>query len=98
MNQTAYQKRRAALRAANRPESDMSALFKEDLEHSRVLFSKAQHQRDIGAFEGANYEAKGYYRSEMQCIMFDRSERFCNVCNDGITTIIDLYASPREAR
>ena len=94
----AYQKRRAALRAANRPESEMSALFKEDLEHSRVLFSKAMHQRDIGAFEGANYEAQGYYRSEMQCLMFDRSERFCNVCNEGIATMIDLYATPRRAK
>jgi len=94
----AYQKRRAALRAANRPESEMSALFREDLEHSRVLFSKAQHRHDVGAFEGANYEANGYYRSEMQCIMFDRSEKFCNVCNDGITAIIDLYAAPKAKK
>ncbi|MES2317247.1 MAG: M64 family metallopeptidase [Pseudomonadota bacterium] len=94
----AYQKRRAALRAANRPESEMSALFKEDLEHSRVLFSTAKHQHDVGAFEGANYEAKGFYRSEMQCLMFDRSERFCNVCNNGISTIIDLYAAPKARK
>ncbi|NHZ63104.1 peptidase M64 [Massilia sp. CCM 8694] len=88
----AYQKRRAALRAANRPESDMSALFREDLTHTNTLFAKAIHRHEVGAFEGANYEATGYYRSEMQCLMFDRSARFCNVCNDGITTIIDLYA------
>ena len=24
--------------------------------------------------------------------MFDRSETFCSVCQDGISTIIDLYA------
>jgi hypothetical protein len=94
----AYQKRRAALRAANRPESEMSALFKEDLEHSRVLFSKAKHQHAVGAFEGANYEANGYYRSQMQCLMFDRSEKFCNVCNEGISTIIDLYAAPKPKK
>jgi hypothetical protein len=90
----AYQKRRAALRAANRPESEMSALFKEDLQHTKELFSKSKHQHAIGAFEGANYEATGYYRSEMQCLMFDRSEKFCKVCNDGISSIIDLYAAP----
>jgi hypothetical protein len=90
----AYQKRRAALRAANRPESEMSALFKEDVQHTKELFSKAKHQHAVGAFEGANYEATGYYRSEMQCLMFDRSERFCKVCNDGISAIIDLYAAP----
>jgi hypothetical protein len=88
----AYQKRRAALRAANRPESEMSALFREDLTYTNQLFAKAAQRQTVGAFEGANYEANGYYRSEMQCIMFDRSERFCNVCNDGIAAIIDLYS------
>jgi hypothetical protein len=92
----AYQKRRAALRAANRPESEMSALFKEDLAHSNALFSKAQYRTAIGAFEGANYEASGYYRPAMQCIMFDRSEQFCPVCQDGISEIIDLYARPAK--
>ncbi|MEJ7806084.1 MAG: M64 family metallopeptidase [Telluria sp.] len=88
----AFQKRRAALRAASRPESEMSALFREDLAFTEKLFSQAPHRRHAGAFEGANYEAKGFYRSQMQCLMFDRSERFCNVCNDGISTIIDLYS------
>lgn len=87
-----YQKKRAAIRAANRPESEMSALFKQDLQYNTALFSKAPNQHVIGAFEGANYEAKGYYRPEMQCIMFDRSERFCHVCSDAIRSIIDLYA------
>jgi len=87
----AYQARRAALRAANRPESEMSALFSEDLKHTEALFSKAPMRHVVGAFEGANYQASGYYRPEMQCIMFDRSEQFCTVCQDAIGTIIDLY-------
>jgi hypothetical protein len=91
-----YQKRRAALRAANRPESEMSALFREDLAHTKELFSRAQYRTAIGAFEGANYEASGYYRPAMQCIMFDRSEQFCPVCQDGISEIIDLYARPAK--
>jgi hypothetical protein len=91
-----YQKRRAALRAANRPESEMSALFREDLLHTKELFAKAQYRTAIGAFEGANYEASGYYRPAMQCIMFDRSEQFCPVCQDGISEIIDLYARPAK--
>jgi len=88
----AYQKRRAALRAARRPESEMSALFTEDLRHSSAMFDKAPHRHDSGAFEGANYEATGYYRSQMQCLMFDRSAKFCQVCADGVSGIIDLYA------
>ena len=74
----------------------MSALFREDLEFTRVLFSKAKHRHAVGAFEGANYESTGFYRSEMQCLMFDRSERFCNVCNEGISTIIDLYSAAKR--
>jgi hypothetical protein len=70
----------------------MNALFREDLAHTNELFSKAPYRDAVGAFEGANYEASGYYRSQMQCIMFDRSETFCNVCQDGISAIIDLYA------
>ena len=88
----AYQSRRAALRAANRPESEMNALFREDLARSNALFNKQPHRHTIGAFEGANYEASGYYRPAMQCLMFDRSETFCPVCQDGISEIIDLYA------
>lgn len=89
-----YQKKRAALRAANRPESEMNALFRDDLVRTRALFADAQYRTAIGAFEGANYEASGYYRPAMQCIMFDRSDQFCQVCRDGISEIIDLYAGP----
>lgn len=89
----AYQAIRAELRKNNRPESEMSALFKKDLAQSSALFDKSEHRHTIGAFEGANYEATGFYRSEMQCIMFDRSEKFCQVCQDGISTIIDLYSA-----
>jgi hypothetical protein len=90
----AYQKKRAALRAANRPESEMNGLFREDLKQTNALFAQQPHRHTIGAFEGANYEASGYYRPAMQCIMFDRSEAFCPVCQDGISDIIDLYAGP----
>jgi hypothetical protein len=90
----AYQKERAALRAANKPESEMSALFRKDLQSTEALFSRDPNRHVVGAFEGANYEATGYYRPEMQCIMFDRSENFCSVCADAIGTIIDLYSRP----
>jgi len=93
-----YQKRRAALRAANRPESEMSALFREDLKRTDALFSPDPNRHVVGAFEGANYEATGYFRPEMQCIMFDRSEKFCSVCRDAISRIIDMYSSPTAGR
>jgi hypothetical protein len=92
-----YQKHRAALRAANVPESEMSALFKEERKNMEALFSEAPYRHVVGAFEGANYEATGYYRPEMQCIMFDREDQFCPVCRDAISTIIDMYSHPAAA-
>ncbi|MBA5639549.1 peptidase M64 [Duganella sp. LX20W] len=88
------QQQRVALRKAQRPESEMSALFKRELAHEEELFSRAPNRHAVGAFEGANYEATGYYRPQLQCMMFDRSEQFCTVCQDAISTIIDLYSRP----
>jgi len=89
-----YQKVRAQLRKDNRPESDMNKLFRDDLAWTNALFSKAPHGKAVGAFEGANYEATGYYRSQQQCLMFDRSEAFCAVCAEAIGQTIDLYSRP----
>lgn len=47
---------------------------------------------NVGAFEGAGYEAKGLYRGEADCIMFSRNPvGFCRVCQRAITHIIDSY-------
>ena len=47
----------------------------------------------MGTFEGANYEARGYYRPQTDCIMFTRDEvPFCAVCRRAIETILDLSA------
>jgi hypothetical protein len=87
-----YQKIRAQLRKENRPEGEMSKLFKEDLAWTNALFSRAPHAHAVGAFEGANYEATGYYRPAQQCLMFDRSDAFCAVCAEAIGQTIDLYS------
>ena len=87
-----YQAMRAKLRKENRPESDMSKLFNDDLAWTNLLFSKSPNTRVVGAFEGANYEATGYYRPQMQCLMFDRSEAFCSVCAEAVSETIDLYS------
>ncbi|HEU4485839.1 MAG TPA: M64 family metallopeptidase [Povalibacter sp.] len=87
-----YQKERSELRAANRPESEMNALFRRERAFTEKLLGMAANHDRVGAFEGANYQSSGYYRPQMQCIMFDRSERFCQVCSDAIEEIIDLYS------
>jgi IgA Peptidase M64/Peptidase M64 N-terminus len=87
------QKRRAQLRKDKRPEQEMEALFREELEHEKVMFAAEKHAGQVGAFEGAMYEARGYYRPEIDCIMFSRTDHFCAVCRRAIERIIDLYSS-----
>ena len=86
------QKRRAKIRKDKLPESVMEALFREELAHEREMFSKEKYAGKVGAFEGANYEARGYYRPEIDCIMFSRTNHFCSVCSRAIERVIGLYA------
>jgi hypothetical protein len=86
------QRNRRAIRAANRPEADMDALFAEQQKKEMALLSSEPHAHDVGAFEGALYEARGYYRPQVDCIMFTRdSVPFCRVCQRAIARVIDLY-------
>ncbi len=92
------QARRREIRAQNRPESEMSALFREEQGKEHELFGNARHAKSIGAFQGANYDAKAYYRSAIDCIMFTRNDvPFCPACQGGLERVIDLYAPPSNA-
>ena len=87
------QKRRGQIRKDRRPESEMEALFNEELAHEQAMFGKEKYGNRVGAFEGSIYEARGYYRPEVDCIMFTRTNHFCAVCRRAIERIIDLYSS-----
>jgi hypothetical protein len=86
------QKRRKQLRATGRPESEMDALFRKEREKEDSLLGSQKYFGKVGAFEGANYQAKGYYRSEVDCIMFTRYKAFCAVCRKAIDRVIGMYA------
>ena len=93
--QREFQARRKEIRAQRRPESEMTALFREERAYTTKLFSDARYRDAVGAFQGANYDAKAFYRSQLDCVMFTRDEvPFCRVCQDGLTNVIDLYAGP----
>lgn len=87
-----YQKKREKLRAENRPEEEMEALFAELREYEKKFFAAQKYNGQVGAFEGAMYESTGYYRPELNCIMFTRSPEFCAVCRSAISRIIDFYS------
>ena len=87
------QKRRRDIRARNAPESEMDALFREQMAWDRKFLASMRHSGAVGAFEGAAYEARGLYRPEADCIMFTRDPvGFCRVCRRAIARIIDLYS------
>jgi hypothetical protein len=84
------QARRAKLRAEGRPEAEMEALFAEERRRDAAMFAKSKGI--VGAFEGARYEATGYYRPEANCIMFTRTDFFCAVCRRALERVIDTYS------
>ena len=87
------QQRRRQIRAERRPESEMDALFTRQRDWEEKFLGSQQHAGKVGAFEGAMYEARGYYRPQTDCVMFTRDRvPFCAVCQHALTEIIDLYA------
>jgi hypothetical protein len=89
------QQRRREIRAANRPETEMDALFRDEQRLDTATLNRGSYAGKVGAFEGANYEAHGFYRPQTDCIMFTRDNvPFCAVCRRAIDQIIDLYSGP----
>jgi hypothetical protein len=87
------QEKRRKIRAENRPEDEMDALFREEKVFETRLLGTDAFSGKVGAFEGALYEAKGYYRPQEDCIMFSRDDvPFCAVCRRAISGVIDLYS------
>lgn len=91
--QKEYQAERRALRDARRPEKEMNELFDREKARDTALLNSPAIKGKVGAFEGANYEAKGYYRPQSDCIMFTRDAvGFCAVCKRALEETLDLYS------
>jgi hypothetical protein len=87
------QRRRREIEAANRLESEMDELFRSKLAHGKMLLRGSPYAARVGAFEGANYEARGFYRPQVDCIVFTRNtRRLLAVCRRAIHAILDLYS------
>ena len=91
--QKEYQATRAKLRADKRPESEMTQLFRREIDIEMKLFATAEHRGKVGLFQGANYDARAFYRPEIDCIMFSRNPvPFCRVCQRALSQQIDRHA------
>jgi hypothetical protein len=85
------QQKRKQIRKENRPEAEMDALFTAEREEEEKLLGDEKYSNVVGAFEGANYESRGYYRPQTNCIMFTRTQHFCGVCKAAIEKVIAFY-------
>jgi hypothetical protein len=89
----AVQQQRKQIRAERRPESEMDALFTAQRDWEEKFLGSQKFAGKVGAFEGAMYEARGYYRPQVDCIMFTRDRSpFCSVCQHALSEVIELYA------
>ncbi len=89
-----FQARRKRLRAAGASEEELERLFREEREWTTKLLSRAKYAGKVGAFEGANYSPQGYYRPQVDCLMFTRDEvGFGAVCRRAIERVIAVYAA-----
>ena len=86
------QRQRDSLRAAKVPENVMEDLFMRQYNQEDKFFSSEKFKDKTGAFEGAGYMQYGLYRSQLDCIMFTRHMKFCNVCRKGLEAVIDIYS------
>jgi hypothetical protein len=90
--QQEIQARRREIRSQGLPESVMSELFREERAFSTALLGGAEHAGHVGAFQGANYDARAYLRPQIDCVMFSRDEvPFCAVCHRALEEVIDRY-------
>jgi IgA peptidase M64 len=93
--QREIQARRRRIREEKRPEEEMDALFREERERMTALL--APHASRVGAFEGAMYESRGYFRPQADCVMFTRDPvPFCARCRRALERVIDLYSRPPD--
>ena len=89
----AVQVKRNAMREAQASESEMNVLFSNQKTYETKLLSGMAWSGKVGAFEGAGYRQKGYYRPEADCLMFTRDDvGFCKVCSRAITGVINFYS------
>ena len=91
--QKGVQAKRRRIRAEKRPEAEMDALFAAEKAEDQRRLSSEKHAGKVGAFEGSNYQAKGYYRAQTDCVMFTRDEvPFCAACRAALERIFDSYS------
>jgi hypothetical protein len=81
------------MRSKNGSAAEIEEVRRTGREKAQHCLASGSYANKVGAFEGAMYETKGYYRPQQQCIMIS-GDQFCAVCRHAIEDIIDLDTKP----
>jgi hypothetical protein len=79
------------LRAEGRPEAEIEVARKQSRAATEAALDGGPHAGAVGAFAGALYQEKGYYRPQQRCLMINGT-RFCAVCRRALDRVLDLYS------
>ena len=75
-------------------EGDIGGISFPEQEWATEFLGSEEYRGEIGAFQGASYEATGLYRPAADCMMFTRDDvGFCGVCRHAIERVIALYSN-----
>ncbi|MBN2425792.1 MAG: peptidase M64 [Calditrichaceae bacterium] len=94
-----YNKKIAELKKNGAPEKTIKAIEEEANLHSKKnqalrdsLMTASPYWGKTGAFEGAGYISTGFYRPQIDCIMFSQGIKdYCPVCRQAIVEMIKYY-------
>ena len=88
------QAKRRAIRAANRPEAEMDALFRAQQAEETAAARQPSRTRTPSAPSKARCTKRAATTGpQADCVMFTRNEvPFCAVCRRALEKVIDLYS------
>jgi hypothetical protein len=79
------------MRAEGRSDEAIAEYRTQSRAATEAALDAGPHAAAAGAFEGALYREKGYYRPQQRCLMIN-GQRFCAVCRRAVDRVLDLYA------
>jgi len=71
---------------------EADALSKANADRYNKLFKESDLKDVVGAFEGAGYMSEGFYRPQLDCIMFSTGVKpYCRVCERAVEARLKWY-------
>jgi hypothetical protein len=92
-NTAALQKAKASKEEIDKAKSDYDEASLKRNKEVQDYLSNSKYTGVVGVYEGAGYASKGIYRSNINCIMFTRTDFFCPVCDRAMVEVIEWYSN-----